>query len=260
VQVGPVGKSGFLADSPQFSVMTQNVVLPEGKWLRFGLMFGDDLLYTLDGTTQATALAESFGDRCDPLFETVDYAYGPTRYEGEHNLVSYDNFSLMRSRLRGFGWLTIIPKQIASTFGGHDALVHSTFSRVTELKGVDATPRPRRTGLAAGLTKHRGIGVWRYVDRAVDEHGQIIDVLVSKRRDGDAARCFFQRALSTLKVMPTEVVTDAAPVYPRVLHELVPPRGITSSNMPTTGSRPTTAGSNTGCDPCAAYVPIATAK
>jgi len=31
-------------------------------------------------------------------------------------------------------------------------------------------------------------GVWRYVYRAVDQHGQIIDVLVSKRRDAQAAR------------------------------------------------------------------------
>jgi transposase-like protein len=65
-------------------------------------------------------------------------------------------------------------------------------------------------------------GVCRYVYRAVDQHGQIIDVLVSPRRDGDAARRFFHRALTTLKVMPTEVVTDAAPTYPRVLDELVP--------------------------------------
>jgi transposase-like protein len=64
-------------------------------------------------------------------------------------------------------------------------------------------------------------GVWRYIYRAVDQHGQIIDVLVSKHRDGEAARRFFQRALTTLKVTPTEVVTDAAPVYPRVLDELV---------------------------------------
>ena len=34
-------------------------------------------------------------------------------------------------------------------------------------------------------------GVWRYVYRAVDQHGQVIDVLVSKRRDGEAARRFF---------------------------------------------------------------------
>ena len=45
---------------------------------------------------------------------------------------------------------------------------------------------------------------------------------MSKRRDGDAARRFFKRALTTLKVVPVEVVTDAAPVYPRVLDDLVP--------------------------------------
>jgi transposase, IS6 family len=65
-------------------------------------------------------------------------------------------------------------------------------------------------------------GVWGYVYRAVDQRGQVIDVLVSKRRHGEAARRYFRRALSRLKVTPTEVVTDAAPVYPRVLDELVP--------------------------------------
>jgi transposase, IS6 family len=65
-------------------------------------------------------------------------------------------------------------------------------------------------------------GVWRYVYRAVDQHGQVIDVLVSTRRDADAARRFFRRALSTLKVTPAEVVTDAAAVYPGVLDELIP--------------------------------------
>jgi transposase, IS6 family len=52
--------------------------------------------------------------------------------------------------------------------------------------------------------------------------GRSFDVLVSKRRDGEAARRFFRRALATLKVTPIEVVIDAAPVYPRVLDELVP--------------------------------------
>jgi transposase-like protein len=65
-------------------------------------------------------------------------------------------------------------------------------------------------------------GIWRYVYRAVDQYGQVIDVLVSKRRDGQAARRFFTRALATLTVTPSEVVTDAAPVYPRVLDQLVP--------------------------------------
>ena len=65
-------------------------------------------------------------------------------------------------------------------------------------------------------------GVWRYVYRAIDQHGQVIDVLVSARRDSDSARRFFHRALSTLKVTPSEVVTDAASIYPAVLDELVP--------------------------------------
>jgi transposase-like protein len=64
--------------------------------------------------------------------------------------------------------------------------------------------------------------VWRYVYRAIDQHGQIIDVLVSARRDAAAARRFFRRALRMLKVTPSEVVTDAAAVYPAVLDELVP--------------------------------------
>jgi transposase-like protein len=65
-------------------------------------------------------------------------------------------------------------------------------------------------------------GAWRYVYRAVDQHGQVIDVLLTTRRDAAAARRFFVRALRTLTVTPSEVVTDAAPVYPAVLGELVP--------------------------------------
>ncbi|MEU5910623.1 IS6 family transposase [Micromonospora sp. NPDC047527] len=65
-------------------------------------------------------------------------------------------------------------------------------------------------------------GVWRYVYRAVDQDGQVIDVLVSARRDAGGGRRFVRRALSTLKVTPVEVVTDAAAVYPGVLDELIP--------------------------------------
>ena len=64
-------------------------------------------------------------------------------------------------------------------------------------------------------------GVWGYVYRVIDQYGQVIDV-VSTRRDADAARRFFRRAIATLKVKPTEVVTDAAAVYRAVLDELVP--------------------------------------
>jgi transposase-like protein len=65
-------------------------------------------------------------------------------------------------------------------------------------------------------------GRWRYVYRAIDQAGQIIDVFVSPRRDIKAARRFFEQAIGTTKVTPVEVVTDHAPVYPGVLEELAP--------------------------------------
>jgi IS6 family transposase len=65
-------------------------------------------------------------------------------------------------------------------------------------------------------------GVWRYVYRAVDQHGQIIDVYVSAKRDTTAARAFFQRALAVAGAPPVEVVTDRAPVYPRLVDGLCP--------------------------------------
>jgi transposase-like protein len=65
-------------------------------------------------------------------------------------------------------------------------------------------------------------GRWRYVYRAIDQFGQVIDVFVSICRDANAARQFFEQALRTTSVAPTEVITDQAPVHPAVLAELLP--------------------------------------
>ncbi len=65
-------------------------------------------------------------------------------------------------------------------------------------------------------------GSWRYVYRAVDEYGQVIDVYVSSRRDAAAARRFFDRALATAVVEPDEVVTDQAAAYLGVLEHRLP--------------------------------------
>jgi transposase-like protein len=60
-----------------------------------------------------------------------------------------------------------------------------------------------------------------YIYRAIDQFGQVIDVLVASQRDAKAARRFFQRAIGTTKVLPVEVVTDRAATYPIVLEELL---------------------------------------
>jgi transposase-like protein len=64
-------------------------------------------------------------------------------------------------------------------------------------------------------------GRWTYLYRAVDQHRQVIDVLLSQRRDGAAARAFFDHAMSAGR-RPVEVTTDRAPVYPRILDEVAP--------------------------------------
>jgi transposase-like protein len=65
-------------------------------------------------------------------------------------------------------------------------------------------------------------GRWRYVSRAIDQFGQVIDVFVSPRRDVQAVRQFFEQAIGTTQVAPVEVVTDRAATYPIVLEELLP--------------------------------------
>ncbi|WP_261567758.1 IS6 family transposase [Frankia gtarii] len=64
-------------------------------------------------------------------------------------------------------------------------------------------------------------GRWTYLYRAIDQVGQVIDVLAAEHRDLAAARRFFTRALSHSR-KPVEVTTDRAPVYPRVLDEQLP--------------------------------------
>jgi transposase-like protein len=65
-------------------------------------------------------------------------------------------------------------------------------------------------------------GQWRYVYRAIDQFGQVIDVFVSARRDAKAAHRFLLQALGTTRAAPSEVVSDRAPTYPVVLEELLP--------------------------------------
>jgi transposase-like protein len=60
-------------------------------------------------------------------------------------------------------------------------------------------------------------GQWRYVYRAIDQFGQVIDVFVSLQRDTKAANRFFERAIGTTKITPNEVTTEQAPGYPAVL-------------------------------------------
>jgi transposase-like protein len=64
-------------------------------------------------------------------------------------------------------------------------------------------------------------GRWTYLYRAVDHHGQVIDVLMSTRRNAAATQAFFARA-ARCGPAPVEVTTDRAPAYSRVVGHAAP--------------------------------------
>ena len=45
-------------------------------------------------------------------------------------------------------------------------------------------------------------GRWRYVYRAIDQFGQVIDMVVSAHQDAKAAGRFFEQAIGTTLVTP----------------------------------------------------------
>jgi transposase-like protein len=96
--------------------------------------------------------------------------------------------------------------------------------RFTPLLADAARPCRHRVGdrWSVDETYVKVAGRWRYVYRAIDQFGQVIDVFVSPQRDTKAAQRFFERAIGTTRIAPTEVTTDQAPVYPAVLEDLLP--------------------------------------
>jgi IS6 family transposase len=65
-------------------------------------------------------------------------------------------------------------------------------------------------------------GRWRYLYRAIDQFGQVVDVYLSARRDARAARAFFDSAIALTQTEPIEVVTDRAHAYVRVIEDTIP--------------------------------------
>ncbi len=67
----------------------------------------------------------------------------------------------------------------------------------------------------------RVAGKWTYLYRAVDSTGDTIDFLLSCKRDADAAKRFFQKALrSSNHARPRVINVDGNPSYPKVIDEL----------------------------------------
>jgi len=62
-------------------------------------------------------------------------------------------------------------------------------------------------------------GRWCYLYRAIDREGNLIEVLLSEKRDMDAAQRFFMQALDLVGQAPEQVTTDGHDAYPRAIRE-----------------------------------------
>ena len=68
-----------------------------------------------------------------------------------------------------------------------------------------------------GETYIRVRGEWKYLYRAIDRDGALVDVMLSERRNLAAAKAFFHSAQAVSGVIPDRVTTDGHEAYPRAI-------------------------------------------
>jgi putative transposase len=60
-------------------------------------------------------------------------------------------------------------------------------------------------------------GQWRYLYRAIDRNGNLVDVRLGGTRDLAAAEVFFRSARTVTGVTPDRITTDGHNAYPRAI-------------------------------------------
>jgi putative transposase len=86
-----------------------------------------------------------------------------------------------------------------------------TFGRPTPTRSVDAALAPATSGTLMRFVKIDGI--IDYLWRGVDQHGNVLEVLVRSRRNGKAAKRFFGKLFKGLRYVPRVLVTDKLAGY-----------------------------------------------
>jgi transposase-like protein len=69
-------------------------------------------------------------------------------------------------------------------------------------------------------------GRWCYLYRAIDQHGNLVDVLLSEHRDMVAAKAFFRSAKAVTGMTPDRVTTDGHDSYPRAIRTTLGQDGV----------------------------------
>ena len=64
-------------------------------------------------------------------------------------------------------------------------------------------------------------GKWCYLYRAIDRDGNLVDSMVSEKRDMEAAKRFFKQAVEVVGHAPEQVTTDGHDSSPRAIREIL---------------------------------------
>ncbi len=103
----------------------------------------------------------------------------------------------------------------------------STINRWVVKFGPEIAKRSHKLRGWRGLCWHvdetyiRVGGKWRYLWRAVDQFGQLIEFRLIARRDMNATRAFFRQARETTRIYaPIVITTNKAATYPRFISEM----------------------------------------
>ncbi len=62
-------------------------------------------------------------------------------------------------------------------------------------------------------------GKWCYLYRAIDHDGNLVDSMLSEKRNMEAAQRFFKQAVEVVGHIPDQVTTDGHASYPRAIRE-----------------------------------------
>src|SRR5215208_5606448 len=94
--------------------------------------------------------------------------------------------------------------------------------------GQEYTNQPRRRRPRPGDKWHMDEvfltiqGERHYLWRAVDQDGNVLDILVQRRRDKQAAKKFFRKLLQGLTYVPRVIITDKLKNYGAAKREILP--------------------------------------
>ena len=64
-------------------------------------------------------------------------------------------------------------------------------------------------------------GKWCYLYRAIDHDGNLVDSMLSEKRNMEAAQRFFKQAVAVVGHVPEQVTTDGHTSYPRAIREIM---------------------------------------